>query len=162
MAKRSAAVSYFESTDEELDNPVSKNTDKALFDAINQFESAEDLEIEDEEYEPEVPPVPEPTFKGVPTIVRSLKIDQRTIKRKRIVLTRSMCRKPNCTYDAARELGFRAYKNIPVNRREEATNKLNQHIATVHSFNDNHIIFSGDLQTQFFGVDQKGNPITHI
>lgn len=157
---KASATSFFEERTNRK-NPI-QDLDSDLQKALDDYEMESEMEIPDEEYEPEHPPLPEPTYSGVPTVVRSLVIDRKTVKRKRIVLTRSMCRQPNCSYDAAVHMGYPAYKNVPTKRREEIASMLEVHKATAHSFNDGHIIFSGDLQTQFFGVDSKGRPITDI
>lgn len=146
MAKKNTAT-FFE--DIEMDEELSNILD----------EQEEDLEeIPEDEYVPIVPPPPQPKRTGRPMIVREKRPDNLTTVRRRVPLTKSMCRKPRCTYDAAVHLGYPAYKNVPMNRREECKLMLEQHIAQAHSFNDSHIMFEDDIQRQFFGVDERGNP----
>lgn len=154
MTKKNTATSFFE--DVELDED--------LTDAIEGYEAAEvEEEIPEEDYVPLIPPPPEPKRTGSPMIIREKRPDTLTVVRRRVPLTKSMCRKPKCNYDAARELGnYPAYKNVPLNRREECLQLLQNHLAIAHSFNDAHIIFSDDLQTEFFGEDSLGRVRTKI
>lgn len=143
MAKNKTANSFFE--DAELD--------EELLDEVDQYQADAEEEVPEDEYV-SLAPTPKPLLKqGRPMIVTEKKTDAQTIVRKRVPLTKSMCRKPKCSYDAAREMRYPSYKNVPPARRQECVDLLKQHVAMAHSFNDSHIIFESDLATEFFGVE---------
>jgi hypothetical protein len=142
------------------DNSFFEEDDDFLTHVEASLDETEDEDfVPDDEYEPEVPDIPEPTMQGRPLIVREVRPDTLTVIRNRVVLTRSMCIRKGCNYDAAREMGYTEYKRIPPNRRPEVAHLLATHKMIAHSANDNHIVFENDLQTGWFGVDDMtGKP----
>ncbi len=160
-------------TGEEMKKQSAKQTssfyeeDDDLFDAVEEsLQEVDEEEVPEDDYIPDVPPPKPLTKQGRALIVREVRPDPQTVVRKRVVLTRSMCRRKGCNYDAVVDLGTKAhpetgkpvplfteYKRVPLNRREEVKQLLEQHIAIVHSANNEHIVFESDLQTEWFGVD---------
>ncbi len=151
MAKKQTAkpTSFFEEEEDFLDN------------IENALEEQEDVidEVPDDEYEPLVPEPEEPKRAGRPMIVREVKVDTHTVQRKRVALTRSMCRRQGCNFDAAVAAGYDEYKRVHPSRRQEVMDLLDQHMILKHSESQGHIVFESDLQQQWFGVDeQTGKP----
>lgn len=143
MAKNKTANSFFD--DVELD--------EGLLDAVDEYQAEAEEEVPEDDYVPLAPPPKPLTRQGRPMIVTERRPDTLTIVRKRVPLTKSMCRKPRCSYDAARAMNYPTYKNVPLSKRPECIELLSQHVATAHNFNDAHIIFESDLATEFFGTD---------
>jgi hypothetical protein len=159
MSKKTATVetrktnSYFEE-------------DEDFLDAIEESIEQQDIEeVPDDVYEPEIPPPPVLRREGRPMIVREIRPDNLTTVRRRVVLTKSMCRRKGCNYDAVRDMGTRIdnegkivllyneWKRVPPTRREECLQYLSNHMAIAHSANDEHIVFESDIQTEWFGTD---------
>lgn len=118
--------------------------DVILPDDVLQDEAFEE-EIPDEEYVPEVFEPPQPKRQGRPMIVRETKVDSMTVLRKRVPLTKSMCHRQGCKYDAAREMGFTAYKNIPPEQRAKAKTLLQAHVSQSHNGSEDYIVFESDM-----------------
>lgn len=150
MSKKSAKSSSFFEDDE-------------LFDAVDEALEKDIEEVPDDEYEPEIPVQVEPTRQGRPMIIRELRVDKCTTIRRRIPLTKSMCRRKGCNYDAVRDMGtkvneegklellYKEWKRVPPQRRQECLDFLQQHMVIAHSHNDEHIVFESDLKTEWFG-----------
>lgn len=119
---------------------------------VEEIESGEEeLEIPEDDYVPATPVRRKPLKQGRPMVVRQTAPDSYTVVRRRVPLTKSMCKKPGCNYDAAVSLGYKEYKNVPPNRRQEAIDLLNKHTEFVHTANQEHITFESDLETEFLG-----------
>lgn len=152
MAKKTAKTNSYNEDDDDF------------LDAIEEALDEDDVDdVPDDEYEPDIPEPEEPKRTGRPMIVREVRPDTLTVVRKRVALTRSMCRRKGCNYDASKELGgvrkdgtpvYDGWKRVPPQRREECLELLSRHLVVAHSFQDDHIVFEDDMKNQWFGVDE--------
>jgi len=147
MAKKATtkATSFYEEDDVFLDE----------LDEVLEAQDAVDDDVPDDEYEPLVPEPEEPKRTGRPMIVRETRPDKHTTVRTRVALTRSMCRRQGCNYDAAVQIGYEGWKRVHPTRRQEVLDLLEQHKILQHSESQGHIVYEDDLQTQWFGVDEQ-------
>lgn len=140
MAKKTAADTFFD--DLEVDETLEEG---------DGIEVSED--IPEDEY---IPPRPKnlPLLKqGRPMIIRATKVDSLTTIRRRVPLTKSMCRRQGCKYDAAKEMGFDSYSRVPPEFRDSAKEKLAAHVDRNHNRSEDHIVYESDLPTDWMGLD---------
>jgi len=90
-------------------------------------------------------------------ILKEIHVDSKTILRKRVELTPSMCTSRGCGFDAAVHCGYHAgWGAVPHNQRlpdgrtlgEAVLGVLQSHADTQHGFDDSHIMTEDQVNSQ--------------
>lgn len=82
-------------------------------------------------------------------IIRENRVDSFTTVRTRKVLTPSMCTKPGCIFDAAKD--FDGWENVPEEKQSVITQVLEQHDKVFHNNSESYIIDEDQLPTEWLG-----------
>lgn len=78
--------------------------------------------------------------------MQSVTVDAKNVKRTRVLLTPSMCKKGHCTFDVATANGFeKGWEEVPEENRPAIVQALAKHVEVAHSTAEEVIIAEADL-----------------